>query len=250
MSKSDSERLEDQAPSYEEAIASSVEAAISPYRGSRIQSAVDAVRNRRVQDILGRFIEPYLFPQVLDGVSRFILILIPSEHEQMTISEQNIVSIPSSPIIARIIHLKTQEYKSQFCLQASVLRAIETLLETSLKDFLSPSGATVKDSSHNTKSMLATPPLPAVGTEPPRGSSWSRKKSGTAKEEHDPTRSTRHLRGGWRADDEDLRGTKLGPNDTRVLAKLRDVSFRTESAMGLLCTETIKAVWIDIEIGA
>jgi len=42
----------------------------------------------------------------------------------------------------------------------------------------------------------------------------------------------------------------LGTNEIDAHARLKDVSFRTETELGLLATETVKCVWFEIEVGA
>ena len=59
------------------------------------------------------------------------------------------------------------------------------------------------------------------------------------------------LRLGWRADDDEdaLLRRKLDPDEARVLAKVKDVSFRTMSLIGLYETVTEKVLWLQIEVG-
>jgi len=55
---------------------------------------------------------------------------------------------------------------------------------------------------------------------------------------------------GWRSEDEDgTSSRKLGLDEIRVNARIKDVSANSESELGLLLTETVKGVWLEIEVG-
>ena len=59
-----------------------------------------------------------------------------------------------------------------------------------------------------------------------------------------------HWKLGWRSEDEDgMSSRKLGLDEIRVNTRIKDVSANSESELGLLLTETVKGVWLEIEVG-
>lgn len=235
----------DKVPSYEEAIASDTNLAKGQCPRPSLHSQLEKARSRRIENLLTEHIDPILVSQGWDGLYKTILILIPSDHEDKVFSEKGLVGVPSSVASIQVIQLKGQDNRSLFYQQTPVIRD----LEASLKIRLTSLGHNIEDLSQTADKVPTTSPTSLAGPESKNRPAWPRKKIGASEEGYDPTRSTSHWKGGWRADDE-VQSKKLSPDETRAVANIREVSFRSENEMGLLCTETVKALWIAIEVGS
>lgn len=79
--------------------------------------------------------------------------------------------------------------------------------------------------------------------------------------EHDPTGETGKWELGWRSSEvaseneaeaarqRERRLRILKQDEIAVATRFQDVSLRTESELGLLDTNTVKCIWIEIEVG-
>jgi hypothetical protein len=83
--------------------------------------------------------------------------------------------------------------------------------------------------------------------------------------DHDPTGDTGKWDLGWRKAPSTSAGEVAAPSDwtpqpalppnilrmdeIAIKTQLRDVSFRMENELGLLVTNTVKCVWVEIEVG-
>ncbi|KAL9105170.1 MAG: hypothetical protein Q9227_009594 [Pyrenula ochraceoflavens] len=237
----------DKIPSYEEATAIGTPSGQSEKQGeanSPLHTSAVRARARRVQALLSDYIEPVITSQAIDGNSTSTLILIPSNrHPEKTFTESTFIGSSCSNIARiSIIRLQGHGNQSQLLLQPLVIRD----LRTAIRQHLATLG-------HNSEPLPNKPaPRPSSQTVTPSPTSpsrrsWFRQKLSSS--ESDPTKSTSHWKSGWRTETEDQKLSKLAQDETRVTVKHKDASFRSENEMGLLCTDTVPAIWIDIEVG-
>ena len=206
-----------------------------------LQARLSETRSRRIQDVLEAYIEPLLEGQGFEGVSRKTFLLVPSDvfTHSTNLTEKDLVGI-STGANATVVRLHSSDNSMIFWQQSHVLEE----LVASLQARLDASGHNVRrPDAQNVAVVTPSPSAPL-----PQQSFFSRRSiSGP---EHDPTRSTGHWKGGWRSDAEKVQKEHpLGLDELGIKASLKDVSFRTETEMGLLTTETAKAVWLEIEVG-
>ena len=95
--------------------------------------------------------------------------------------------------------------------------------------------------------------LPEIGGEtaalPERAApkSWLKRTFGMPSADHDPTGQTGKWNLGWKSEENPaMTARTITTNEVVITAKLVDVSFRTESALGLLGSTTTKCLWLDV----
>jgi hypothetical protein len=230
--------IDDPLPSYEESSrstnhTSSATKAPRPH----LQTLLAEARSHRIDSVLTAYIEPLLDAQILDCVARSTFILIPSDSltNLPNLSAKDLAGLPESARNAAVVRLHGPENQTAFWLQPAVVEQ----LASDLKYRLASSGHKLERQSEEVQK-------PTVAANKP---SWLKRGLGFG-QQSDPTASTRHWKLGWRTEDEeDEIDRRLSLDEMRVRAKVKEVSVMTESELGLLLTETVKAVWLLIEIG-
>jgi hypothetical protein len=203
-------------------------------------------RTRRIQYVLTTHIEPLLYSHFLDGIDKRGFIIIPADilTQQPHLTAQDIVSLPNTGNVT-VLRLGGDENSAAFWQQPSVLAE----LASSIRARLASSGYKVEAA---TAELLPKPPpqpSPALDqTQQQASPSWFKRQFGTPGPMHDPTATTKY-RLGWRSEDEDLPRRKLAQDEVRVTVRVREVSFRVETEMGLLDSVTGKALWLELEVG-
>jgi hypothetical protein len=242
--KDDFRDIDDPVPSYEESSRLpnySTSDTKAPRRP--LQTQLTEARSSRIRAVLADYIEPLLDTQIQNCVARNTFILIPSDtlKDLPNLSTKDLAGLPESARNAIIVRLHGQDNQAAFWLQPVVVQQ----LSSELKCRLAASGHKLEE------------PLPDEQTSSPQrsnmptgtSSSWLRRNFGLG-QQGDPTASMRHWKLGWRSEDEDgTSSRKLGLDEIRVNARLKDVSANSESELGLLLTETVKGVWLEIEVG-
>ena len=167
-----------------------------------------------------------------------------------------------------------EENRTPFWTQSTVVQELDHILRGQLsRPTLTKSSPVAKKSSfldEKQTTQASLPPLQVqrgLGSQLPRRpskQSWLKRTFSLPEESHDPTGETGKWNLGWRsplelsesgveyswtAKPSTTRTEKLEPDEVAVQTQLMDVSFRTESEMGLLQTTTVKCIWIEIEVG-
>jgi hypothetical protein len=210
-----------------------------------LHTQLTETRTRRIHNLLATYIEPQLYSHFLDGMYKRAFLLIPSDSltQQRDLSSKNIVGLPDASNVS-VIRLDDDENRAAFWQQPGVLQE----LTSSLRARLAASGHKVEMPDNSPPETALTSP-PADQSEQRASPSWLRKQYGIPGPLHDPTATTNYKLG-WRSEEEDLPKSKLGLDEVRVLVKVRDVSFRVETEMGLLDSVTGKVIWLELEVGA
>jgi hypothetical protein len=212
-----------------------------------LHAQLSETRTRRIQNVLATHIEPLLYSHFLDGIDRRGFIIIPADilTQQPHLAAQDIVNLPNAGNFT-LLRLHGDENSAAFWQQASVLEE----LESSIRACLASSGYKVEGT---TAALLTKPqppqPTPASDqTQHQASPSWWKRQFGTPGPLHDPTATTKY-RLGWRGEEEDLPRRRLAQDEVRVSVRVREVSFRVETEMGLLDSVTGKALWLELEVG-
>lgn len=247
---------DERVPSYEESVSSSDFS--SPHNRTTFnqstaetksttrpfQSQIASTRSLRIRSVLAAYVEPLLESQGSNGISESTLILIPSDvlSSLPNIKATDLVGLPESARNVTVIRLHGPENQATFWEQPAVVRQ----LITDLNDRLAASGHRIEEPLVPQKPPLQRPKPPASGR-----SSWLRKSFATNQSQSsDPTASMSHWKLGWNAEDGEGGATRsLGLDEYRLHAKVKDISVMTESDLGLLLTETVKGIWLDVEVG-
>jgi hypothetical protein len=238
--KDEFQDIDDPVPSYEESSRlTNHTTSDSKAPRQHLQTQLAAARSNRIRSVLTVYIEPLLDAQILNCVARSTFILIPSDslNNLPNISAKDLAGLPESACSAVVVQLHGPENQAAFWLQPTIVEQ----LTSDLKCRLASSGHRLEDASEEVQK-------PAVVATTAK-SSWLKRNLGFG-QQSDPTASTRHWKLGWRSEDEEGEtNKKLALDEMRVRAKVKEVSVMTESELGLLLTETAKAVWLSIEIG-
>jgi hypothetical protein len=273
MSKSDLDPSPstDRIPTYEEALASS--SSPDPNWRRRTTSNASSIRDertRRVFEVVTKAIIPSFASHVSNLCNHITIILVPAHTfpASTTVTEQNVVSpsLHSYRTSGTVVALTGPENRASFWTQQSVVQELDQIVRRELSD---PSpAAPVKVVDEKSQSI----PLPPLQVQPgpgnqlpsrPTKQSWLKRTFALPGEDHDPTGETGKWNLGWRSPDPAETNTDhynwapqqkdriktLTTDEVAVQTKLQDVSFRTESEMGLLETTTVKCIWIEIEVG-
>lgn len=217
------------------------------FPGPSLRTQLTETRTRRIQNLLTTHIESQLYSQFLDGIYKRALLIIPADtlSQHPHLAAKDVVNLPYAGEVT-VIRLHGDENRAVFWQQPAVLQE----LASSLRARLVASGHKVESADAITGSALRSSPTPLKpGQSDQEGSqSWLRKQFGTPGPQHDPTATTNY-RLGWRAEDEGLTRQRLALDEVRVVVKVREVSFRVETEMGLLDSVTGKVLWLEIEVG-
>ncbi|RVX69251.1 hypothetical protein B0A52_07227 [Exophiala mesophila] len=269
------------APSYEESIApnagnltksaTSLQREKSP---SNSTSLIRLERTRRIQQQITDFIVPCFLEHLSNAVNNLTILLVPSDclshsgpHKPIT--AQNVVS-PSFQVLnttGSVIEMTGDGNRSSFWIQQPVLNELDILLRRKLtgvtpqQDPLDPAASYGSSSRSPTQQNFIPQSSAPLPSRPAKKSWFKRAMPQLPGPEHDPTGETGKWDLGWRSPDvtreTEMEAARQKERESRVLrqdeiavsARFRDVSFRMENEMGLLETNTIKCVWIEIEVG-
>ncbi|KIW64964.1 hypothetical protein PV04_07258 [Phialophora macrospora] len=273
MSKSDLDPSPstDRIPTYEEALASS--SSRDPNWRGRTTSNASSIRDertRRVYEVVTTAIIPSFASHVSNLCNHITIIIVPADvfPASSTVTEQNVVapSLHSYRTTGTVVALTGNENRSSFWTQQSVVQELDQIMRRELS---TPSPTAPAEVMKEKSQSIPLPPLqvqPGPGTQlPPRPSkqSWLKRTFVLPGEDHDPTGETGKWNLGWRSPEasetnpdhynwtsqQNDRTKTLSTDEVAIQTKLQDVSFRTESEMGLLETTTVKCIWIEIEVG-
>jgi hypothetical protein len=238
FSHADSDRI----PSYEESVASMAPPVFEGKALSRpsIQQNLGQTRSRRISEAITEYIEPLLLSFGRDGIYKKAFVLLPSDIlPQQSLSERNLVLSQTLPVT--LIRLQGEDNQALFWQQPAVIDEFATALQALL---------TASESDQPSFTPEASTPIAPLPPNPPQ-KSWLKKKFGLPDADQDPTGSTSQWKLGWRSEQVGA-GSERGLRTDEIDAgtRLKDVSFRTETELGLLTTETVKCVWFEIEVGA
>lgn len=238
--KDEFQDIDDPVPSYEESSRlTNHTTSDSKAPRQNLQTQLAEARSNRIRSVLAAYIEPLFDAQILNCVASSTFILIPSDslNNLQNISAKDLTGLPEFARSAVVVHLHGPENEAAFWLQPAIVEQ----LTSDLKCRLASSGYRLEDA----LGEVQKPAVVATTTK----SSWLKRNLGFG-QQSDPTASTRHWKLGWRPEDEEGEtNKKLALDEMRVRAKVKEVSVMTESELGLLLTETVKAVWLLIEIG-
>jgi hypothetical protein len=209
-----------------------------------LHAQLTETRTRRIQHLLTCHIEPVLYSQFLDGIYKRAFIIIPADilTKQQHLAADDIVSLPNAGNVT-VIRLSGDDHRAAFWQQPGVLQE----LASSLRARLTASGHKV-ESPTNIATESAQPSPSLEPSQQRTSSSWLKKQFGTPDPYYDPTATTNYKLG-WRSENEDVPQRKLALDEVRVVAKVRDVSFRVETEMGLLDSVTGKVLGLELEVG-
>lgn len=245
MSKAEqanSERI----PSYEESIARSsnpsTQSTSKTSQRQSLQQRTKQERLRRINNLISEDLEPAIAASLNDGIDHITLIVLPSDSfpQTMNVTEKSI----TSPVLKHhttLVHLSS-DYKSSFLHQFAFISDLAELLMSTLA---SPSSSQQLDPSQEQPAASAPSDLPAR----PSQKSWLKRTFSLPPANHDPTGSTGAWNLGWKSEEDPSAIQKgLKTDDVSLTVQLENVSFRTESEMGLMESKTVKCVWLDLEM--
>lgn len=251
MSSKRAEAEEDRVPSYEESIATSPQHTGTSSTTTRsqktsstpvpFQQRIREQRQRRITNLLLNHIEPAIASNLDNATNDMTLILLGSD----TFSASTIISTSSvtSPPLANpttIVRLQADEFNTQFLTSWPV---VQDLSDTLVRSMVDPSSIPQLQAQLPELSSTSTTGLP----ERPQQKSWFKRTFGMPGADHDPTGQTGKWNLGWRSEENPaMTARTVSTNELVVTAKLVDVTFRTESVMGLLESTTIKCLWLDV----
>jgi hypothetical protein len=243
--KDDFRDIDDPVPPYEESSRLTNHSTSDTKTPPRpLQTQLAEARSSRIRNALAAYIEPLLDTQIQNCVARNTFILIPSDtlKDLPNLSTKDLAGLPESARDAIVVRLHGPDNQSAFWLQPVVVQQ----LSSELKCRLAASGHKLEEPVEDEQtSSPQRSSMPTSGTR----LSWLRRNFGLG-QQADPTASTSHWKLGWRSEDEDgTSSRKLGLDEMRVNARIKDVSANSESELGLLLTETVKGVWLEIEVG-
>ena len=229
------QEIDESIPTYEESVAASY-SHVSDHKSHpsalSIQNRIIQHRAERIGQVVADHIEPWLLSHGLDGVAKRTLIVVPSDLlVGQQLSARNIVA-PTVASHTGLIRLDGAENQATFWQQPIVLTELDKALREGLRSVSNSAPASLQST------------IPSIRT-PVR--SWAKRTFGTPGPDHDPTGSTGGWNLGWKSDIDDS-ARRLGPEEAHILARLRETSFRFETELGLLATETVKCIWVEVEV--
>lgn len=246
MSSKGAEAEEDRVPSYEESIASSAHytqshSTVTKSSTTPFQQRIREQRQRRIATLLLNHIEPAITSNLDNATNDMSLILLASDNFPSTTAITT-SSVTSPPLTkpTTILRLQTDDFKSSFLASWPVVQDISDTLVRSMVD---PSSIPQLQAQLPELASATSEGLP----ERPQPKSWFKRTFGMPGADHDPTGETGKWNLGWRSDENPaMTARTVTANDLVVTAKLVDVSFRTESELGLLESTTAKCLWLDV----
>jgi hypothetical protein len=244
MSSKSSEQ-DDQIPSYEESIATSSRPSqptgSSQKSPTSFQQRIKEQRQRRIATILLDYVEPALAVHLENGTNEMTLILLGSDalDQIVHVNVSNITS-PSPTRPTTLIRLNGNDFNTQFITTWSL---IQELSDTLVKSMVDPATIPQLQAQLPQMSSVRASELP----ERLAPKSWLKRTFGLPSADHDPTGRTGKWNLGWRSEENPaLTSRTVATNDLTITAKLTSVTFRTESALGLLESSMVKCLWMDV----
>lgn len=237
------EEHEEAAPPYEESECTPI---LSEKAAQRSSSSLNAherlaeIRQQRVRLLVDGHVGPLLESAILLGKQSQTIIVVPSDAiaTSAVLTASNLVHRPKSTS-TNLIQLQGLNSTGAFWTQLRVVQDLEKTIRSTLQYMTGASQPTA-----------SLPVRPADLSSPTTGQkSWMKRTFGMPGPDHDPTGSTGQWRLGWRADDRES-PLELAHNEFALSAKVRDVSFRTETELGLLTTTTGPCIMIEVECGS
>jgi hypothetical protein len=261
MSKQ-SEVSDERIPTYEESIATSASSILPPSppnntgsnraRTAR-QSFHDRTRNeriRRLTNIVNNHIDPAVTAGLEDGITKIVLILLPTDTFASTTPSRlttNAITSPPLSLPTTVLPLQPNEnlnerpddYISPFLIQGIVFSDLAAVLSVSL------SSSTDTPLPHRQQPISA--PLPERPES--KSQSWLSRKFGLPPPDHDPTGDTGKWNLGWKSEEDPFsRRAEMDSDEMRIVVKAQEVSFRVENEMGLLESLNVKCLWVELEL--
>ncbi|KIW41888.1 hypothetical protein, variant [Exophiala oligosperma] len=249
-------------PTYEESVASSTNPRSMGRweKSSRsMPSMIRQERTRRIEQLIAELIVPTVSMKLSSGCSSLSIIILPSASLTANgeVTEQNIVTPgPQAQESRTVLTLRGEENSASFWTQNPVVQELEFFLRQELSEEPIDAATLFDNQLQAEVRSQPTAPLP----QRPKPKSWLKRAFESPGADHDPTGETGKWNLGWRSPD-----TRSGSQDSgwrakerrrnvqrdelAVHARLENVSFRTESEMGLLETNTVKCLWVEIELG-
>lgn len=252
MSKAQYRDHEDPIPSYEESVRSST-TQNPPYNmrsdiAAPLHRHLDASRVQRVHSLLEQYVDPLLAEQASSGLYRTTFIFIPSNVTSLQPREKTSYSAPRTPepvgfptsTVGKLVQLEGEAHTMEFWRQPAVLRE----LESSLRARLAASGHHVEGGDEVPTSTKETKSLKSNEDSKPKQkrSFWSRI-TGTS----EAVIVDRKL--GWRAEQEETAGRKLGRDQVRVVVEWKEVCLRVENDLGLYDNCNAPGICLSVEVG-
>jgi len=263
-------------PTYEESIAASSRQPLVREKSTSTASAPSMIRQertRRILNLVTSSIIPCFTTHLTNACNSLTIVVVPADSLQTTstVTEQNIVtpSLQTLETTGAVIPLSGDENRPSFWTQQVVVQELDAVLRRELSGGSAAEEGLLSDfpdSNTPTESQmqqLPTAPLPPR----PDKKSWLKRTFVLPGPDHDPTGETGKWDLGWRSPDSPsgtgdsaigsgrtavsktrTKTRTLEGDEVFVDTRLQDVSFRTESEMGLLETTTVKCVWVEIEI--
>ena len=254
----------DRIPSYEESIAISPAQPISNSTSSSrkiaprqtIPQRTRLERLRRVAALIANHLEPAISNHLDDGITNFLIIILPTDSfpqgSGARLSNTSITS-PTLSLPITLLNLdsslqsgeRKEDYKSFFLISRVVIHDLTTALHQSMLDPQALYSELQPQSSTSSSQIPAAAPLPV---RPPQ-KSWFQRKFGLPLADHDPTGSIGAWNLGWRTEeDPSSNQASIVTDEMSISTRLQDVSFRTESEMGLMESRSVRCVWMEIDI--
>lgn len=264
----------DRIPTYEESVATSSHPSAFRERTTSTTSIIRQERTRRIFELVTTTIIPCFTSLLSNACNSLTVVLVPADALQTPnpVTEQNVVSpsIHKHETTGSVVQLTGIDNRSSFWIQQAVVQELDQILRRELAsgspaqytqvepDFKSPPPATTQ---------LDVQPSPDTVLPPrPGKKSWLKRTFVLPGPEHDPTGETGKWDLGWRSPESSNafeagagnepalwrareRTRALSADEVAVHTRLQDVSFRTESEMGLLETTTVKCIWVEIDVG-
>ena len=185
----------------------SIDTPLSPSLARHVE-----VRNERIKQLLSTQIHPYLYANLCERISRFNLVIVPSDvlTEQPQLTSRNLVGDPVDGNVS-LLRLEGDAHQTVFWRQEIVLDDLAKSLRLHLRDLgfkveRNDKGMNRRDGAH--RSPLEAQPNLQAQTDPTRRKpprplslpsySWFKKKICAPSPDHDPT-LTRKYKLGWRA---------------------------------------------------
>lgn len=241
------EAADDRIPSYEESIAATP--ARSPqHTGSSAKNAtpfqqrLKQQRQRRIASILLEYVEPCIASNLEEATNDMSIILLASDaFDQNTNVTRSSITSPTPTKPTSLIRFSNTEFTTNFLTSWPV---VQELSDTLIRSMVDPStlpqlqAQLPEMSSSDTSASLPERPAPK---------SWFKRAFAMPGPDHDPTGQTGKWNLGWKSEENTaLTSRTITTSEVTVRAKLVEVSFRTESALGLLESSTVKCLWLDV----
>ncbi|KAL2444246.1 hypothetical protein ABEF95_016079 [Exophiala dermatitidis] len=267
-----SDPVSDPVPSYEESIVA--RPALQPTSREKSgagPSIIRQERTRRIANLVANSIIPCFTQYLSNAYNKLTIAVVPSDCLRTSgeVTGQNIVAPPlTSETTTSVIVLSGDDNRSSFWTQRAVVYELDQILRQQLWLLTGTDGIPPELARSRINDLI-----PHIRSEtqhdtvelPPRMNkkSWLKRAFVLPGPDHDPTGETGKWKLGWREETDPsatqaasfgeiparTRTRPLGADEIDVNTILRDVSFRTESELGLLETTTVKCIWVEIEVG-